>query len=331
MEQEEAFLDGTAAPQENDTVGFDFAVDTDSWYRDIVRQFPYLTKEGEEKLFASYVKTRDPKVRDAILQPYLRLVLPHARNYSRNGIPLADLVQEGNLALMTALEKFNPTWGVVFATYALPWITSNIRRYAMNNRNIIRVSDRKWKSNQKAKKVAKRLGVSIESQEVSEAVGISVEKIKKDLASAAFDFVSARDDIRTDDSQDRGHVLVSGLTLDPAFLFMAKQELHKLSETLKRLYVEVHTSTSPEAKRALEIFTAYIDRETPQGAPSLKQTGKKYGISLERVRQILLQTTRKVTLDGIPLSPKMVWEIRERISVLENVTGITAPFSKSLQ
>ena len=129
----EAFVERVVPAFENE-----FLSDVTQIYLNEIGANPLLTAE-EEALLARRVREGDFAARQMMIERNLRLVVNIAKHYLNRGIPLLDLVEEGNLGLMHALEKFDPTRGFRFSTYATWWIRQNIERAIMNQSRTIRL------------------------------------------------------------------------------------------------------------------------------------------------------------------------------------------------
>ena len=129
----EVFVERAAPAFENE-----FLSDVTQIYLNEIGANPLLTAE-EEAMLARRVRTGDFQARQTMIERNLRLVVNIAKHYLNRGIPLLDLVEEGNLGLMHALEKFDPERGFRFSTYATWWIRQNIERAIMNQSRTIRL------------------------------------------------------------------------------------------------------------------------------------------------------------------------------------------------
>jgi RNA polymerase sigma-32 factor len=103
------------------------------------KRFPMLSLEREQELAHGWRDARDPAALNALIGSHLRLVIKIARGYSGYGLPLADLVSEGNVGLMQAAEKFDPGRGFRFSTYALWWIRASIQEYILHSWSLVKM------------------------------------------------------------------------------------------------------------------------------------------------------------------------------------------------
>lgn len=109
-----------------------------SEYLKEISHYPLLTKE-EERIYSFKILQGDEEYKDKLIVSNLRLVVSIAKRYSNLGIPMLDLIQEGNIGLIKAVEKFDPRMRIRFSTYATFWIKQGILRYISCNKNLIRV------------------------------------------------------------------------------------------------------------------------------------------------------------------------------------------------
>jgi RNA polymerase sigma-32 factor len=107
------------------------------WYFEQTRQFPILDVDEEQRLARRWRDTKDAAAARQLLGSHLRLVVKIARGFGGYGMPLADLVAEGNVGLMQALTRFEPERGFRFATYAMWWIRAAIQEHVLRNRSLV--------------------------------------------------------------------------------------------------------------------------------------------------------------------------------------------------
>jgi RNA polymerase sigma-32 factor len=107
------------------------------WYLEQTRKFPILDVDEERRLARDWRDAKDPEAAQQLLGSHLRLVIKIARGFGGYGMPLADLVAEGNIGLMRALARFEPERGFRFATYAMWWIRAAIQAHVIRNRSLV--------------------------------------------------------------------------------------------------------------------------------------------------------------------------------------------------
>lgn len=159
----------------------EFLSDVTQIYLNEIGANPLLTAE-EEGVLTRRVKTGDFEARQIMIERNLRLVVNIAKHYLNRGIPLLDLVEEGNLGLMHALEKFDPERGFRFSTYATWWIRQNIERAIMNQSRTIRLPVHVVKELNQVLRAQRKLAAlgngEFTLEEVSEATGKSVDEVR---------------------------------------------------------------------------------------------------------------------------------------------------------
>src|SRR6187401_2910617 len=139
-----------------------------------------LTPEQEVEL-AERIKRGDPEARSHMIRANLRLVVKIAQDYANYGLPLLDLISEGNIGLMKAVERFDPNKGGRLSTYASWWIKQSIKRALANQSKTIRLPvhmvDKISKMNRTARLLQEQLGREPTDDELAEEMGISAEKV----------------------------------------------------------------------------------------------------------------------------------------------------------
>jgi RNA polymerase sigma-32 factor len=109
------------------------------WYLEQARHFPMLDADEERRLAERWKSDRDGAAARRLLGSHLRLVVKIARGYGGYGLPLGELIAEGNVGLMQALDKFEPERGFRFSTYAMWWIRAAIQEYVLHNRSLVKM------------------------------------------------------------------------------------------------------------------------------------------------------------------------------------------------
>ncbi len=120
--------------------GFDFSPEINlARYLRSIQQFPLLSGEEEFALAQEYVKTKDAKISYKLITSHLRLVVKIVSQFNGYGLPVADLIAEGNMGLLIAVEKFDPHKGNRFSTYAMWWIKASIQKYILNSWSLVKI------------------------------------------------------------------------------------------------------------------------------------------------------------------------------------------------
>ena len=249
-------------------------------YISIVNQAPVLTKEEEYALAVKFKKNNDLDAARQLILSQLRFVVHIARTYNGYGLPLADIIQEGNVGLMKAVKKFDPERGVRLVTYAVHWIRAEIHEFVFDNWKIVKVATTKaqrklffklrgskkkigWLTNDEKSLIASDLGVRTKD----------IETMEERLASKDVLFDRPEDENTT-------HVSPAG------FLPAPNSDPSKLVEEENWLESNIEMmSTAIEKldKRSKEILQL---RWLSDEKVTLKDLAKKFNVSLERVRQI---------------------------------------------
>jgi RNA polymerase primary sigma factor len=249
-----------------------------------INEVPLLTPEEEIEL-ATRVQQGDLAAREHMIRANLRLVVSIAKNYINRGLQFMDLIEEGNIGLMKAVEKFDPEAGCRFSTYATWWIKQGIRRSLINTVKTVRVPSymseivSRWKAT--AMELNYRLGRQPTSSEIAEELDLPESNWN-----VVRDTVLANSQPTHSMSEDASSVF-SELLEDrqgkpPEEELFASMELQRMHELLDRL----------EPKEARIIKLRYgLGNADPM---TLKAIGTKFGLTRERVRQMEQQALAKL-------------------------------------
>ena len=152
-----------------------------AFYLDQIRQIPLLSAEEEKELARRIQDEGDSEAREELIRSNLRLVVNIAKRFTGRGLALTDLIEEGNLGLMSAANGFDPRRGTRFSTYATPWIEKAIRRALINTGSTVRVPVymvdliARWKK--ASQDLTERLGRPPMDEELAEELAISLKKV----------------------------------------------------------------------------------------------------------------------------------------------------------
>src|SRR5499427_1412600 len=241
-----------------------------------IRQTPLLTPQEEIDL-AARIKKGDQKARAWMIKANLRLVVKIARDYSNLGLPLLDLISEGNIGLMKAVERFDPAKGGKLSTYGAWWIKQSIKRAMANQSKTIRLPvhliEKIYKLNRASHKMSEELGRVPTDEELSEEIGISSAKLSQ-LKTVSIRPASLDAPIGDDDSTEFGEIVGDKDAQTPFELFRDKNMRDELSELLKVL-------DNRERKIIFDRFG--LDGGKPE---TLEEVGKKFGVTRVRIRQL---------------------------------------------
>lgn len=248
------------------------------WYLDQIKTTPLLTAEQERQLALRIREHSDPVAREQMVQANLRLVVNIAKDYSNPGMTLGDLVAEGNLGLIRAVEDFDPKAGVRFSTYAAWWIKQSIRRALINAGQPIHIPAYLMKLLTKWRRASRELEADLgrppTAQEMARKLGVSPKKaeiIRQGLAA-----VNAPSQMGTDESQTMAEMISSAGTDLPEFDMMQASD-----EPIVRILLE---SLDERERRILELRFGLDGHEGPPR--TFKEIGEIVGLTRERVRQL---------------------------------------------
>ena len=259
-----------------------------------IEQYRLLTPD-EEKHLAARIKEGDKDARDVMVTSNLRLVYKIASKMCRNPDEFLDLFQEGNIGLMTAVERFDPDMGTRFATYATPWIESKIRFHIGRNTpiRIPATVQNELRALKNAMNEFEIMNMEPTDEDLAEACGMTVEKIKK-LRQYQYSFTSTAALIGDDDDTSN-RTLEDLLSRDGYDENPNMDELvigDAISEAVRRLLHDVLTERERKA-----IAIRYGLGNFGVGATLLK-TGEILGVSKQRARNIVQAALKKLREEG---------------------------------
>jgi RNA polymerase primary sigma factor len=256
------------------------AVDlTDSGIKIYLReigQIPLLTPEDEIRL-AARIKLGDAEARSLMIRSNLRLVVKIAHDYANLGLPLLDLISEGNIGLMKAVERFDPAKGGKLSTYAAWWIKQSIKRSLANQSKTIRLPvhlvDKISKIRRVSLQMSEELGREPTDDELAEEIGLSAAKVGQ-LKTVSIRPASLDAPVSEDDSTEFGEIVGDDEAMTPFELLRDKNLQSELGDLLTVL----------DDREKKIIFSRFgLDGGRPR---TLEDVGKKFGVTRERIRQL---------------------------------------------
>ena len=268
---------------------------SESAYFSALGRLPVLSREEEAGLARRYRQTGDPEARRRLVEANLRFVVRIAGRYRGYGLPFADLVQEGNLGLVTAVERFDPDRGIRLISYAVWWIRAMIQAYILRNWSLVKVGTTHAQRQiffglSKARRLLEARG-AVEDAELAAELNVPLSELR-----AMQQRLSSRDaSLSTPVTEDGSSTLEDILpAADPSP--EARTAQGELQEALMHR-IEV-------ASEALDVRERYIleHRLLAEEPMHLSELGAHFGVSRERARQIETRVKRKLSAHLAPFT-----------------------------
>ena len=258
--------------------------DSVKMYLKDIGQVPLLSKD-EEKELAKKMTEGDKRAKERLSEANLRLVVSIAKRYVGRGMQFLDLIQEGNLGLMKAVEKFDYTKGFKFSTYATWWIRQAITRAIADQARTIRIPVHMVETINKQMRVSRQLlqiyGREPTPEEIASAMGTTEERVRE-IQKIAQDPVSLETPIGEEEDSHLGDFIEDYNATSPS----ERAESNMLKEHL----VQVLSTLTPREEKVLRLRYG-IDDSHPR---TLEEVGKEFNVTRERIRQIEAKALRKL-------------------------------------
>lgn len=260
----------------------------DSYIR-MANQYPMLTADQEKALAERFYYDEDLDAAKQLILSHLRFVVHIARGYLGYGLPLADLIQEGNIGLMKAVKRFNPEVGVRLVSFAVHWVKAEIHEYVLRNWRIVKVAttkaQRKLFFNLRKNKQRLAWFNEAEIQKVAAELGVSPDDVKEMESRMTGQDMAF--DLPVGEDSDEAYVPSMYIEDDRSnFADDLEDEQHNGRATAQLAYALAQLD-----ERSQDIIkTRWLDEEKA----TLHELAAKYQISAERVRQLENQALKKI-------------------------------------
>ena len=277
-------------------IGLDFSPENNlTRYLQTIRKFPILEQEEEYNLAVKKKKKRDRKIAYKLVTSHLRLVVKVVAKYKGYGLPVSEMISEGNIGLLYAIEKFEPEKGFRFSTYALWWIKASVQKYILNSWSLVKLgttaAQKKLFFN--LRKIKNKLNL-IDDREMSQQI---LGEIAQTLDVSVQDVTDMNTRLKAHDGS-LNTVLDSSSDNATEWMDFISDKKPNQEECLA--YNETMHYRRQLFNKALGVLNTrekdiLFKRRLAEKAATLDDLSKTYHISKERVRQIELNSIRKIT------------------------------------
>ncbi len=275
--------------------GIDFSPEVNMVrYLQRIRQYPILSQEDEYKLAVKYQQTKSAEVAKILVTSHLRLVVKVVSKYKGYGLPTSEMISEGNIGLLYAVQKFEPEKGFRFSTYALWWIKASIQKYILNSWSLVKIgttaAQKKLFFN--LRKIKNKLNL-VDDRELSPSI---LKSIASSLEVSVQDVTEMNTRLKAHDGSLNTIVDASSESGNEWMDFIAdnkpnQEDVLAYSETMQYRRRLFNQALGCLNKREKDIL---FKRRLYDKAVTLDDLSKLYKISKERVRQIELNSIKKI-------------------------------------
>jgi len=257
-----------------------------------IGEIPLLTRADEVRL-GKRIKKGDRAAREHMIRANLRLVVKIAHDYAGLGLPLLDLISEGNIGLMKGVERFDPNRGTKFSTYGAWWIKQSVRRALANQSKTLRLPvhlvDKLAKMRRIAMQLSDELGREPTDEELAKEIGVTPQRVAQ-LRRISMRPASLNAMVGDEADAELGDLIADETAIMPGRDLESRNLINELRSVL-------HVLDARE--RAILSLRFPLSDETP---PTLDQIGKKFKVTRERIRQIQNVALKKLrtALETLP-------------------------------
>ena len=275
----ENILNTVADPKVQESINSVTTDDSVRIYLQQIGKIPMLSPEEELDIAKKIKDEHSEFSKNVLVNANLRLVVSIAKKYIGRGLSFLDLIQEGNIGLMKAAERFDYTKGYKFSTYATWWVQQSITRAIADKARSIRLPIHMIESLNKIKKttidMTTELGRTPTKQEIAYRLGISVAKLNQILKSAQPTISMETPANQKDDSSKIADYIVDNSTITPESMVSQESMLEDIKKMLNQLM--------PKER---DVLIMRYGLNSDGGKKTLDEIGSQYGVSRERIRQI---------------------------------------------
>ena len=261
-------------------------------YIQAANRYPMLTAEEEHQLATRWNNEKDVTAARQLVLSHLRLVIAIARGYLGYGLPHADLIQEGNIGLMKAVKRFDPSRGVRLVSFAIYWIKAEINEYVLKNWRLVKIAttkaQRKLFFNLRTLKKSLNALTHRETDQMAETLGVKPEEVREmEMRLAGQDVPFEHQDGDEDDQQYRKAPddYLSDFDNEPSLIL-------EREEGERRHHYHLASALSSLDERSRRIIEARWLNEDDQR--TLQELATEFHVSAERIRQIEQKAMQKM-------------------------------------